>query len=173
MNAAPSRREFLKRSGQLGFACACGCGFPTRLSAEDVLAAESAPATKLPPLRSRAYCGLICTDRCPLRKATATNDTAAKKVVFEKWRWREKYGVEFEADKVFCHGCKPDGKPRAISVSACTVRACTTDRGLESCLQCHRLASCDKELWKNSPSFRQCMEKLQQDYVAAGDFTLV
>jgi hypothetical protein len=138
------------------------------------LAGEATKSTaKLPPLRARAYCGLVCDDNCPLYKASVTNDPAAKKSTFEKWQWRETYGVEFDAAKVFCFGCKPDGKPRGLNVSACDTRACATDRGLESCLQCQRLAKCDKKLWKTWPKFHQQMQALQQEYVAAGTFTLV
>jgi hypothetical protein len=173
MNSPLPRREFLKRCGQLGVGCACGCGLATALPAEDAKPAPPAAAPKLPALRTRAYCGLTCDDHCPLFKASVADDAAAKKKVFEEWHWREKFGVEFDAARVFCFGCKPDGKPRSISVSACTTRACSTDRGLESCLQCQRLAACDKSLWKEWPDFRKQMLELQRTYVAAGTFTLV
>lgn len=38
----------------------------------------------------------------------------------------------------------------------------------ESCLQCGKLAGCDKELWVKWPDFKKQIDKLQQDYVAAG-----
>jgi hypothetical protein len=172
MNATFNRREFLSRTTGFGLACACGCSLALVADAEEP-ASKSAPGPSTRPLRSRAYCGLICNDRCPLRKATVAEDATAKKAVFEKWKWHEKFGVEFDPAKVFCYGCKPDGKPRSIAMNACTVRSCATDRGLESCLQCTRLAECDKDLWQNSPDFRKRMQKVQAEYVTAGVFTLV
>lgn len=169
MNTLEPRREFLKDCARLGLVCASGCGMAATLSAGDT---KPANATKLLPLRSRSYCGLEC-ENCPLLKASVANDVPAKKDIHEKWKWKEKYGIEFDAEKVFCFGCKPDGKPRSVAVAACTTRACATDRGLESCLQCKRLAACDKELWRNWPQFQKQSVQLQQEYVSAGVFTLV
>jgi len=154
--------------GQLGVACCCGCGLARA-------AEESKPDTpKLPDLKSRAHCGLICNENCPLFKATVTNDPAAKEKVFKEWGWKEKYGMDFDATKVFCHGCKPaDNKPLNLSESKCTVRQCNRDRSLDSCIQCRQLAACDKDLWKNWPKFKQQAEKWQQEYLAAGVVQLV
>ena len=98
------RREFLKLLSQFGAACACG-GMAVRLAADQ--AKPGGP--KLPDLKTRAYCGLICDDSCPLFKATRTNDAAAKEKVYTEWKWKEKFGVEFNPDQVFCHGCKAPG----------------------------------------------------------------
>ncbi len=135
--------------------------------AEDALSAAPA-ATKLPDLKDRARCGLICGDWCELWKATRSGDPAAKRVVYDKWKWKEKFGVEFDPDQVFCHGCKAPGQPVNVAHARCTVFTCSVERGFESCLQCSRLAGCDKDLWKNYADFRRKMLKLQQDYVAAG-----
>jgi hypothetical protein len=166
MQAPLPRRAFLKLFGQLGVACCCSC----RLARA---ADEAKPkGGTLPDLKSRAHCGLLCNDRCPLFKATVANDTAAKEKIFREWGWQEKYGMEFDAAKVFCHGCKPGDRPLNISESRCTVRACSRERGLESCLQCRQLAACDKDLWKSWPKLKQQAEKWQQEYLAAGSVQL-
>jgi hypothetical protein len=167
MQAPLPRRAFLKLCGQLGVACCCGCGFA-------LAANETKPdAPKLSGLKSRAYCGLVCNDRCPLFKATVANDPAAKEKVYQEWGWKQKYGVEFDPAVVFCHGCKPGDQPLNLSESKCTVRKCSRERNLDSCLQCRKLAGCDKDLWTNWPKFKEQMDKLQQQYVAAGAVELV
>ncbi len=165
------RREFLKHLGRLGAACAGGC-LAIRAIAGERSSGDPAPPRKLPDLRARAYCGLICNDQCPLFKATKDNDAAAKRKVYDQWRWKDRFGVEFNPDVVFCHGCKAPGKPRNIAKAHCTVLKCSTERGLESCLQCRKLAACDQELWKNYPEFQKQMVRLQQEYAATEGFTL-
>ncbi len=160
------RREFLKRLGQLGAACA-GCALAARLSADDTPSGAAA-VSKPPELKTRAYCGLICGDWCELWKATRSGDPAAKRAVYEKWKWKEQFGIEFDPAQVFCHGCKAPGQPVNIAQARCTVLKCSVERGFDSCLQCQRLAACAKDLWKNYPDFRKQMLKLQQDYVAQG-----
>ena len=161
------RREFLKLLSQFGAACACG-GMAVRLAADQ--AKPGGP--KLPDLKTRAYCGLICDDSCPLFKATRTNDAAAKQKVYTEWKWKEKSGIEFNPDQVFCYGCKAPGKPENIPHSRCTVLKCSAARGFDSCVQCRKLADCDKDLWKNYPDFHQQMIKLQQMYAATDGFKI-
>ena len=170
MQAPLPRRAFLKLCGQLGVAGCCSCSLA--FAGEDAKPGQP-PARKLPALKTLAYCGLVCGERCELFKATVANDTAAKEKVFKEWGWKEKFGMEFDPARVFCHGCKPGDKPLNVAESKCTVRQCTRERGLESCIQCGKLAACDKELWKNWPKFKQHMEKLQQQYLAAGAVQLV
>jgi hypothetical protein len=165
------RREFLRLFGQFGVVCACG-GMAARLAAEQTQAGEPAPKKELPELKALAYCGLICDDRCLLFKATRTNDAAAKQKVYEEWKWKERSGLEFNPDLVFCYGCKTPDKPVNMFHAKCTVLKCSVDRKLESCVQCQKLAGCDKELWKNYPDFHQQMVKLQQAYAATEGFKL-
>lgn len=165
------RREFLSLCGQLGVACTCGCLAVRLATAAEIPGATAAPG-KRPDLKSRAYCGLICGDWCELYKATRMNDPAAKEKVYHAWKWKEKFGVELNPDQVFCHGCKAPGKPENVAHARCTVLKCSVARGLESCLQCRKLADCDKDLWKNYPDFHTRMVKLQQEYAATEGFQL-
>jgi hypothetical protein len=162
------RREFLRLCGQFGVGLACGCA-ATELSAEETK--PTAPK-KLPELKTRAYCGLICGKGCELWNATLTENTVAKEKIYKESKWKEKYGVEFKADVVFCHGCKAPGKPTNVAHKACTVLKCNLEHGFESCLQCQKLAGCDKTLWKDFPKFKEQMIKLQQRYVATEGFKL-
>lgn len=101
------------------------------------------------------------------------NDTAKKREIFEKRKWKERFGVEFSPDVIFCHGCKPPGdKPLNVREKACTVRSCSIERGLESCIQCQRLAGCEKELWTSFPKMKKQVQKWQAEYLAAGSVTL-
>jgi hypothetical protein len=170
MTSPLPRREFLKLFCQFGIACGC---MAERVAAEQTQAGAPAPKKNLPELKTLAYCGLICDDRCKLFKATRTNDAVAKRKVYEEWKWKEKFGVNFDPDNVFCHGCKAPGKPENIPHSRCTVLKCSVGRKLESCVQCRKLAGCDKELWKNYPDFRTQMVKLRQDYVATEGLKLI
>lgn len=110
----------------------------------------------------------MCDMSCPLYKATVENDTAKKREIFEKRGWKERFGVDFDPANVFCHGCKPVDKPLNVRELACTARKCTMERGLESCIQCNRIANCDMELWTNFPKFKKQVQKWQTEYVAAG-----
>jgi len=68
--------------------CACGCVAPQLRARRS----EAAAPKKLPDLKARAYCGLICGDWCELWKATRTNDLTAKQKVYAEWKWKEKFG---------------------------------------------------------------------------------
>jgi Protein of unknown function (DUF3795) len=165
MPPALQRREFLRQCARWGVAGACGC-LVARLRAADP--APAAPK-KLPALEDRAWCGLICGDWCPLYKATRADDAAAKEKIYREWKWKEKFGVEFEPAQVFCHGCRvPAGKPANVVQQRCTVLECCGRRGLASCLQCRKLAGCEQALWKDYPDFRRQMLELQRQYVAEG-----
>ncbi|HUJ42374.1 MAG TPA: DUF3795 domain-containing protein [Opitutaceae bacterium] len=171
MHSPLPRREFLKCLSSFGATCVSSC-VALRLAAEEAKPGESAAQEKLPDLKNRAYCGLICGDWCELFKATKAGDPAAKRAIYEKWGWKEKFGVDFAPDRVFCYGCKAPGKPENIAHAQCTVLKCCVARRLESCLECTRLAVCDKKLWQNYPDFRQQMLKLQQKYAATDGFKL-
>ena len=104
MKPSLPRRAFLTYCGQFSAACVL-CSVAQPVFAEEGAPAKG-PAKKLPELKDLAYCGLICGKQCEMWNATKSGDVAAKKAVYEKWKWKEKFGVDFDPDKVFCHGCK-------------------------------------------------------------------
>ncbi len=85
---------------------------------------------------------------------------------FKEFKWKEKFNVDFDADKIFCWGCKPKDKPLSINVNVCTVRKCAIEKSYDSCIECTELAACDKELWKSYPKFKENVLAAQKMYLS-------
>ena len=95
------------------------------------------------------------------------NDPVLKKEAFDAWKINDRYGIEFEADKVFCFGCKNTGKPDGVVTVNCTVRSCVMEKALECCIECDELGTCDKDLWSRFPEFKKKVIAMQQTYLEA------
>jgi hypothetical protein len=156
------RRDFVATCLKAGVTC-CALAYGTSLSAFDPAKRQD---TKPDP-KNLEYCGYKCPADCPLKKATLENNLDLKKKAYVDFKFKEKYGIEFDADKVFCYGCKIKDKPLGMSVKACTVRKCAIEKGYECCIQCDGLATCDKELWTNFPKFKDIVIEMQKKYKAA------
>jgi hypothetical protein len=117
-----------------------------------------------PDPKQLEYCGYKCPADCLLRKATAENNPELKKKAYEDFKFKEKYKVDFDADKVFCYSCKVKDKPLGLPVSSCTVRQCVISKGLDCCIQCDTLAKCDKQLWKEFPRLKDHVLDLQKKF---------
>jgi Protein of unknown function (DUF3795) len=152
------RRDFITRCFGAGVAY-CALSHGVLLLAQD-------QDTKPDP-KNLEYCGYKCPDDCPLKKGTLENNTELKKKAYADFQFKEKYGIEFDADKVFCYGCKVKDKPLSLPVKACTVRACVIEKGYDCCIQCDGLAKCDKELWTRFPKFRETVIDMQKKYKAS------
>jgi len=153
------RRDFVNTCFRAGVAC-CALSFGTTLLAQD-------PAKKQdekPDPKNLEYCGYKCPADCPLKKATMENDVELKKKAYEDFKFRDKYKVEFDQEKVFCYGCKVQDKPLSIPVKQCAVRACVISKGYDCCIQCDGLIQCDKELWKSFPKFKETVIEMQKKY---------
>jgi len=153
-----SRRKFLENASRTGLACGFACMCPIGL-----LAAENADT---PDPKLLNYCGYTCPKDCPMKLAGESNDPEKKKAAFEMWRLKERYGLEFEADTVFCNGCKTD-QPLGVAVSHCPVRKCAIEKGFNACIECDSLATCDKALWKEFPGFHKQVMDMQVRYRAS------
>jgi len=81
----------------------------TFLYGNSLLARDYLKQVQKPDLKSLTYCGYKCTLECTLYRATIENNNEMKKKAFEEFKWNEKFGVDFDADKVFCFGYKPKG----------------------------------------------------------------
>jgi hypothetical protein len=156
-----NRREFLKQCVHLTSAGCVLCAFP--LLAEEEKKKEDA----LLDLSQYTYCGYQCKPDCPLLKATLENDIEAKKKVYEEWKMKERYGFDFDPEKVVCWGCKVEEKKIGYIVKQCPVRSCAVEKKLESCIQCPDLKTCDQELWKNFPKFKENVIKMQEQYFSS------
>ncbi len=167
MNHKQSRRSFLEQCAKCGGACSALL-FLGRISrAQESVPAQPGREEKPLDLAALAYCGIpqtYCETRCELFKATHENDAKLKRAVYDDWKMKEKFGIEFEADKIFCHGCKPGDEPLKVGMAECEVRTCPISHGMESCVQCGSLASCDKAFWKEWPVAYAQIKQLQVRY---------
>jgi len=164
MESQKSRRRFLEDCAKFGGACCALLAWSRHLPAEGGPQEAKDQGKKPIDLKQLAYCGIPCVQTCELYKATLENDVKMKQLIYEKWHWKKKFGIEFDPEKVFCYTCKPGDKPKKAGMDACTVRNCAMANGAESCVQCSNLAACDKELWKTWPEALEFAKKMQARY---------
>jgi hypothetical protein len=162
MKTELKRRDFLATCLKAGVTC-CALMAGTGLIAQE----DNKKKEEKPDPKKLNYCGYKCTVECPLYKGTIENNTELKKKAYEEFKFKEKYGVEFDPEKIFCWGCKITDKPLSINVKACTVRSCAIDKGYDCCIQCDGLTDCKKELWINYPKFKEMVIGMQTKYRAS------
>jgi hypothetical protein len=161
MKTELKRRDFITTCVKAGVTC-CALSYGATLPAKDPAKGQD----KKPDPKNLEYCGYKCPAECPLKKGTLENNIELKKKAYADFKFKEKYGIEFDPEKVFCYGCKIKDKPLSMTVSSCTVRKCVIEKGYECCIECEGLATCDKELWTNFPKFRNNVLEMQKKYQA-------
>jgi hypothetical protein len=135
-----------------------------------VCASSSIRENDTPDPLKMNYCGYTCPEDCKFLVASIKNDPVLKKEAYDIWEMKDRFGVEtFEADKIFCFGCKNIEKPVGIRLQKCDVRACAIEKKLDACIECDELSSCEKDLFKKFPDFHQSVIKLQAVYEAASN----
>ncbi len=154
-----SRRTFVRTSCRT----CVGCGI--LLGGSRLLAANEKKPQAM-DLDQYTYCGYQCPDDCPMLVATQKNDIEMKKDGYKQWKWKEKFGIDFDAQKVFCWGCKNEEKPRSMLVDKCPVRLCAMEKEYKTCIQCDGLKECDKELWAEFSTHHEAVLALQEKYRA-------
>ena len=154
------RRDFLKTGYKACLACTALL-YTSRLKGMEGL---FGPDEKPDPGKLN-YCGYVCPPDCKFLKATKENDIELKKEAYKEWKIKEKYGVEFNADKIFCWGCKTNDKPIGIVLQKCTVRSCAISKNHECCIECKELENCKKELWDQFPDFKKTVIEMQRKYL--------
>ncbi|NSW52822.1 MAG: DUF3795 domain-containing protein [Anaerolineae bacterium] len=108
-----------------------------------------------------AYCGLVCTD-CPSLLATQANDIEALKKVAQMamtdWGMQN---VTWEM--VRCTGCKGDGV-RIGYCAECKVRACASEKGVDTCGHCAKFESCEtiQGFIANIPEAKELLTQIHQ-----------
>jgi len=162
MNNSLNRRNFIKKTAQVSFAC-CGLMSASTLETFGNLFLDG----EIPDPKLLNYCGYTCPESCEFKKASIENDPALKREAFDAWGINERYGINFEAEKVFCFGCKKTGKPDGVVTANCTVRSCVMEKEKECCIECDELAGCEKELWSRFPKFKEKVVEMQQTYLGA------
>jgi hypothetical protein len=160
MKTEIKRRDFVTKCFKAGVT-GCAILYGNSLFGQDPL------KLKKEDLKGLTYCCYKCTAECPTYKATIENSVEQKKKVYEDANWKEKFGIDFDPDKVFCFGCKPKDKPLGINVKACTVRICAIEKGYDCCIECNGLTECDKKLWKSYPDFKEKVIGFQKGYMKA------
>ena len=153
------RRDFVTKCFKAGVT---GCAF---LYGNKIFAQDPVKLKKS-DLKNLTYCGFTCNNQCTLYRATMENSMELRMKAYKEFKWKEKFNVDFDPDKIFCYGCKPKDKPLSINVNACTVRKCAIEKGHDSCIECTSLAACDKELWKNYPKFKENVMEAQKKYLS-------
>jgi hypothetical protein len=165
MEKEVNRRKFIKISTVAGIT---GCAFLLASKFNSLKAFNSLSAQNEPiDLKKLNYCGYQCPADCQFLQATRENNTELKMKAYENWKIKEKYGVDFEAEKVFCWGCKTNDKPVGIVLSKCQVRNCAIEKGYDCCIECDNLTSCGFELWKNFPDFHKQVIEMQKTYIGS------
>lgn len=158
MNNQISRRKFMTA----GVVTGCALLLSGKLFAND---AFTHLLNQKPDPKKLNYCGYTCPNDCKFLEASVKNDPALKKEAYEIWEMKERFGVaEFDSDKIFCFGCKNPDKPVGIRLQKCDVRNCAIEKKLESCIECHDLKDCEKDLWKKFPDFKNAVIKMQSEY---------
>lgn len=159
MKNKSDRREFLKQGSRLCVACGVFTLCPQVMSL-----AGSGDEVDVPDPEKLNYCGYTCPPDCPMYTATMAEDAARKKEAFDQWKIGERYGIEFDAEKVFCYGCKVEDKPLGPVVENCTVRKCVKEKSLECCIECSELQKCEQDLWARFPDFHKSIIEMQNKY---------
>ena len=152
-----NRRNFLKNASKTGLACGFACMCPIALAAKD--------DEEIPDPKKLNYCGYKCPKDCPMKLAGESNDIEQKKAAFDMWKIKDRYGLDFDADTVFCNGCKTD-QPLGVAVDNCLARKCAIEKGVNGCIECDTLPTCDKSLWKLFPEFHKQVIGMQKKYRA-------
>jgi len=169
MNHKQGRRSFIGQCAKCGGVCSALLALGRISWAQESPSAKPGQEQKPLDLKALGYCGIplaYCETRCELFKATRENDAKLKRAVYDQWEMKKKFGVDFAPDKIFCYGCKPGDKPLKVGMAECPVRVCPSANGLESCVQCLDLPSCDKSFWKEWPIAFGMAKKLQARYAA-------
>ncbi len=161
MNKKQSRRKFVQKSSRIGLACAAFAFCPHIDSFGNMFQNNVTDPKKL------NYCGYVCPPDCQMYIATLENDNEKKLEAFKLWRLKEKYGIEFDAEKIYCYGCKIQDKPVGFNVSRCTVRTCASSKGYDCCIECNDLVSCEFEIWKTFPEFHKQVIEMQKKFIEA------
>lgn len=158
MNNQINRRKFMTA----GVVTGCALLLSGKLLANDAFIHFQ---NQKPDPKKLNYCGYTCPKDCVFLEASVKNDVELKKKAYETWEMKDRFGVaEFDAEKIFCFGCKTTDKPVGIRLQKCDVRNCAIDKKLDSCIECKELSACEKDLWKKFPDFKNAVIKMQSEY---------
>jgi hypothetical protein len=150
------RRQFIETSAKTGVTL---CGLCTCFAG----VAAAGEKIVIDPQKLN-YCGYICPTDCKFLKGTLDKNEEMKQIAWAMWKIEERYGIPYKRKQAFCYGCKTGDKPAGVVLSHCEVRACAIEKNLDCCIECAELETCDKDLWRRFPTFRQQIFEIQKDY---------
>lgn len=162
MKSKINRRNFFIRVSQAGVA-GCALMFGLKLSAMDGFS-KFIDDDEIPDPKKLEYCGYQCPEKCLWRQGTLENNVELKKEAYEQWKIKERFDMEFDPDTMFCYSCKAKDKPEGFILKQCTVRNCCMEKGLDCCIECNELSSCEKDLWTRYPKFKEAVIEMQKKY---------
>lgn len=165
MKPTINRRNFLVKGTQACIGCCAIFAFSENLALGNsmLMLKDDEPIDP----KKLNYCGYKCPVDCMFLKGTIDNNVKLKQEAYKNWNIKERFGVEFDPEKIFCFGCKTANKPEGIVLQNCTVRSCAIEKGFYSCIECKDLATCQKELWDRFPDFKKYVIEMQEKYFAA------
>ncbi len=106
-----------------------------------------------------AYCGLDCTT-CPAHLAWKTNDNNLREKQAVEWGSPE---YPLTTKDIDCIGCTVNDEPKFKYCGACSVKACASKRGVETCAHCSDYGCDTLEAWfaQMGDTSRQRLEKIR------------
>ncbi len=122
---------------------------------------------QIPDPKKLNYCGYICPENCQMLKATIENNVDLKMKAYSDFEVKKNYGIDFDADKVFCWGCKAKQKPEGINVSNCKVKMCVQEKGFDCCIECNELTTCNKDLWSKYPEHYEKVIEMHKVFMSS------
>ncbi|MHA2117798.1 MAG: DUF3795 domain-containing protein [Candidatus Thorarchaeota archaeon] len=106
-----------------------------------------------------AYCGIVCTE-CNAFIATKNDDNELRKKAANEWSSPD---WPVDSEDINCQGCKSTGDVHFKFCSTCGVRACGSQRDVQTCAHCDEYG-CDtlEEFLKmTGETFREKLEAIR------------
>ena len=164
MNTIQKRRDFLKK---MAATCAGGCLYSMAVNANSSGLLFKLDDEKVLNPKELNYCGYKCPENCKFLEASIKNDVELKKEAYKEWEIEGRLGIPFDAEKIYCFGCKNDEKPEGVILTHCTVRECAIEKEIDCCIECDELVDCEKDLWTRFPNFKNMVIDMQKKYLKA------
>ncbi len=110
-------------------------------------------------VKMMAYCGIVCTE-CNAYIATKNDDNELRKKVASEWSQPD-WPVE-QAD-INCKGCKSIDEVHFKFCSTCGVRACGSQRDVQTCAHCddYGCDTLEEFLKMTGETFREKLESIR------------
>jgi hypothetical protein len=110
--------------------------------------------------RMIAYCGIICT-KCPVYKATQSNDDKAREDVAKLWS--KLYVIDIKSEDANCDGCLQQQGRLFSHCRTCGIRSCGMEKKVRTCADCTDYACEQLRIFHSiAPHAGRMLEKLRR-----------